>query len=276
MLGLVAANAVLAGVQLAEPVLFGKVIDALAGGQASAGLIGGWAALGLAGILAGVVVAVAADRLCHRRRLAAMSAAFERAITLPVGYHAGRGSGAVVRTILSGADAMFWQWLALLREQLSAFIGVVLLVPTAIAMDGRMAAVLGALAVVFVALNVAVVRRTSAGQSAIESFHNDVYSRIGDVIGNVTVVQSYTRLAAERAAMRELMGRLLRAQYPVLTWWGVLTVLTRAAGTISMVTVFALGAVLAARGEVTVGEIVSFISFAALLIAKLDHLSGFV
>jgi ATP-binding cassette subfamily B protein len=62
----------------------------------------------------------------------------------------------------------------------------------------------------------------------------------------------------------------------VLTWWGVLTVLTRAAGTISMVTVFALGAVLAARGEVTVGEIVSFISFAALLIAKLDHLSGFV
>ena len=276
MLGLVAANAVLAGVQLAEPVLFGKVIDALAGGQASAGLIGGWAALGMAGILAGVVVAVAADRLCHRRRLAAMSAAFERAITLPVGYHAGRGSGAVVRTILSGADAMFWQWLALLREQLSAFIGVVLLVPTAIAMDGRMAAVLGALAVVFVALNVAVVRRTSAGQSAIESFHNDVYSRIGDVIGNVTVVQSYTRLAAERAAMRELMGRLLRAQYPVLTWWGVLTVLTRAAGTISMVTVFALGAVLAARGEVTVGEIVSFISFAALLIAKLDHLSGFV
>lgn len=276
VLGLVAANAVLAGVQLAEPVLFGKVIDALAGGQASAGLIGGWAALGIAGILAGVVVAVAADRLCHRRRLAAMSAAFDRAITLPVGYHAGRGSGAVVRTILSGADAMFWQWLALLREQLSAFIGVVLLVPTAIAMDGRMAAVLGALAVVFVALNVAVVRRTSAGQSAIESFHNDVYSRIGDVIGNVTVVQSYTRLAAERAAMRELMGRLLRAQYPVLTWWGVLTVLTRAAGTISMVTVFALGAVLAARGEVTVGEIVSFISFAALLIAKLDHLSGFV
>ena len=37
----------------------------------------------------------------------------------------------------------------------------------------------------------------------------------------------------QRAAMRELMGRLLRAQYPVLAWWGVLTVLTRAAATIS-------------------------------------------
>jgi glucan exporter ATP-binding protein len=276
VLGIVAANAVLAAVQLAEPVLFGKVVDAIAGGRPAAMLVGAWAALGLAGIAAGVGVAVASDRLCHRRRLATMSAAFERAIVLPVGYHAGRGSGAVVRSILAGSDAMFWQWLALLREQLSALIGIVLLVPTALAMDVRMAGVLAALAAVFVVLNVIVARRTGAGQSAIESIHNDVYSRIGDVIGNVTVVQSYARLSMERAAMRELMERLLRAQYPVLTWWGVLTVLTRAAATISMVAIFALGAVLAARGEVTVGEIVSFVSFAALLITRLDQLSSFV
>jgi ATP-binding cassette subfamily B protein len=120
-----------------------------------------------------------------------------------------------------------------------------------------------------------VARRTASGQQAVESYHNDVYSRIGDVLGNVTVVQSYTRLAVEQRAMRDIMGRLLRAQYPVLTWWGVLTILTGAAGTISMVTVFALGAVLVQRGEVTVGEIVSFIAFAALLIGKLDHLSQF-
>ena len=41
-------------------------------------------------------------------------------------------------------------------------------------------------------------------------------------IGNVTVVQSYTRLAAEMQAMRGLMDELLAAQYPVLTWWGLL------------------------------------------------------
>jgi ATP-binding cassette subfamily B protein len=273
--GLVCANLVTALVQLAEPVLFGRVVDALARGEPPARLIGAWAALGVVGILSGVTVAVAADRFVHRRRLAVMASAFDRAITLPVGYHAERGSGAVVRAILSGADAMFWQWLALLREQMSALIGVVLLVPTAIALDSRLAAVLGVLAVVFVTLNVMVARRTASGQQAVESYHNDVYSRIGDVLGNVTVVQSYTRLAVEQRAMRDIMGRLLRAQYPVLTWWGVLTILTGAAGTISMVTVFALGAVLVQRGEVTVGEIVSFIAFAALLIGKLDHLSQF-
>ena len=40
-----------------------------------------WTALGLFGILASVVVAVFADRVAHRRHLAAMSEAFEKAIT---------------------------------------------------------------------------------------------------------------------------------------------------------------------------------------------------
>jgi ATP-binding cassette subfamily B protein len=77
-------------------------------------------------------------------------------------------------------------------------------------------------------------------------------------------------------AMRGLMDELLEAQYPVLTWWGLLTVLTRAAATIAMVLVFAAGALLAERGEISVGEVVAFAAFATLLIGKLDRLSSFV
>jgi ATP-binding cassette subfamily B protein len=43
-----------------------------------------------------------------------------------------------------------------------------------------------------------------------------------------------------------------------------------------MVVIFAAGAVLARRGEMTVGEIVSFIGFANLLIGRLDQVTGFV
>ncbi|MEW5963738.1 MAG: glucan ABC transporter ATP-binding protein/ permease [Pseudomonadota bacterium] len=265
-----------AGVQLAEPVLFGRVVDSLSKGSDTLPLIGLWAALGLFGILASVLVAVLSDRLAHRRRMGAMAIAFERAMTLPVSYHAERGSGAIVRTILAGADALFWQWLAALREQITAFIGILFLVPTAILMDVRMAAILGALAVAYTLLNMVAVRKTSSGQSAVEQYHYDVSGRVGDVLGNVTVVQSYARLSAEAEAMRALMGELLTAQYPVLTWWGLLTVLQRAAATITMVAIFAAGAVLAARGELSVGEIVSFVAFANLLIAKLDQLSSFV
>src|SRR6185503_10217805 len=76
-------------------------------------------------------------------------------------------------------------------------------------------------------------------------------------------------------AMRTIMSELLAAQYPVLTWWGLLTVMTRMAATITVVAIYAVGAVLVQRGEITVGEIVAFVGFAGLLIGKLDSLSGF-
>ena len=264
-----------AAVQLAEPVLFGRVVDALSRGQEAFPIIGLWAALGLFGIVASVMVAVVADRLAHRQRLSALGLAFERAIILPISYHAEKGSGAVVRTILAGTDALFWNWLSFLREQLTALVGIAVLVPTAIAMNKSMALILMLLAALYLVFNLLVVRRTTDGQATVERYHNNVYGRVGDVLGNVTVVQSYARLAAEMQAMRTVMSQLLAAQYPVLTWWGLLTVLTRAAATVTMVAIFAVGALLVQRGEITVGEIVAFVAFANLLITKLDLLSGF-
>jgi glucan exporter ATP-binding protein len=271
-----AAGVLISVVQLAEPILFGRVVDSLSRGEAAFSTVGLWAALGLFSVAASVVISITADRMAHRRHLAALGEAFERAITLPAGYHADRGSGAVVRTVLQGTDALFWLWLAGLREQLTAVVGIILLVPTAIAMDYRMAGILAVLALAYVALNTLVMRKTAAGQAAIESYNSRVYGRVGDVIGNVTVVQSFARLKAESEAMRELMGQLITAQYPVLTWWGILNVLQRSAATTALVAVFSLGALLVRRGEMTVGEIVSFVAFANLLIGKLDQVSSFV
>ncbi|MEM1372356.1 MAG: ABC transporter transmembrane domain-containing protein, partial [Pseudomonadota bacterium] len=243
----------IAGVQLAEPVLFGLVVDALAGRRPAGSLIVVWAFVGMIGIVAGVTVAVAADRFAHRQRMLALSLAFEKAVALPLAYHAERGSGAVVGAVLRGTDELFWLWLGALREQLVAILSVVFLIPLSIYIDYRLAIILAVLAVVFTVLNVVVVRRTMGGQAAVEEVRYGVSGRVGDVISNVTVVQSYTRLAAEVDAMRGLIDKLLAAQYPVLTWWGVLTVLQRSAATIAMVAIFAVGAMLAASGETSVG-----------------------
>jgi ATP-binding cassette subfamily B protein len=270
-----AAAMVNAAVMLAEPVLFGRVVDALSGGREAFPIIALWAAIGLFGIIAGTAVSVAADRLAHRRRLAAMAQAFERGIILPISYHAEKGSGAVVRTILAGSDTLFWTWLSFLREQLTALVGIVMMVPLVIRMNGTMALILGGLAVLYVAANVLVARKTSEGQAAVERYHINVAGRVGDVLGNVTVVQSYARLTAEMQAMRAVMGELLAAQYPVLTWWGLVTVLTRAAATVTVVVILTVGAVLVARKEATAGDIVAFIWLANVMIGKLDLLSGF-
>jgi glucan exporter ATP-binding protein len=275
-IGLVAAGVALAIVHLAEPILFGGVVDALSKGQEAFSIIGIWAVLGLFGIVASAAVAIAADRLAHRRRVAALAVSFEQAITLPISYHSEKGSGAVVRAILAGTDSLFWLWLSFLREQLTALVGILLLIPTAISMDKRMASILAVLAVFYLVANILVVRRTNEGQAIVERLHSNVYGRVGDVLGNVTIVQSYERLSAELQVMNKIMSDLLTAQYPVLTWWGLLTVLTKAAATVAMVVVFAIGAILTSRGEMTVGSVVAFVAFANLLIGQLDRLSSFV
>ncbi len=274
-IGVVVSGVALGIVPIAEQVLLARVVDALAQGQAAFPIIGLWAALGFIGIIAGVIVAVMADRLAHRRRLAALGQAFEHAIVLPISYHAEKGSGAVVRTILAGTDALFWNWLSFLREQFVAVVGLIVLLPTAFYMNPSMALILAGLAFAYALANAYVARRTSTDQAAVEQYHSNVYGRVGDVLGNVTVVQSYARFAAEAETMRMIMAELLAAQYPVLTWWGLLTVLTRTAATITVVAIYAVGAVLVSRKQITVGEIVAFVGFAGLLIGKLDLLSGF-
>src|SRR5260370_39438643 len=75
---LVLANVALAVSQFAEPLLFGRVIDQLSHAQGAgaslqwAGIgpwLAAWAAFGIFSIVAGVTVALHADRLAHRRRL---------------------------------------------------------------------------------------------------------------------------------------------------------------------------------------------------------------
>jgi ATP-binding cassette, subfamily B, beta-glucan exporter len=271
----VLAGVALGVIPIVEGVLLKHVVNALTLGQGAFSIIALWALVGLVGIFAGVVVAVMADRLAHRCRLAALGRAFEHAIILPISYHAERGSGAVVRTILAGTDGLFWNWLSFLREQFVAIVGIFVLIPTAISMNPVLAAILAALALVYVLANGLVAEKTSSGQAAVEQFHNNVYGRVGDVLGNVTVVQSYARFSSEMQAMRSIMAQLLAAQYPVLTWWGLLTMLTRTAATIAVVLIYAVGALLIERKQTDVGEIVAFVAFASLMIAKLDLLTGF-
>ena len=270
------SNLALAGFQFAEPVLFGRVVDALAKNEPAMQYVGMWAAVGFLGVAAHVFIALHADRLAHRRRLAAMSAYFEHAIALPPTFLGEQHSGRLMKVMLRGTDQLFSLWLSFFREHLGAIFSLCVLIPTALTMNWRMAVLLFSLMIVFAILNYFVVSRTYAAQGDVERYHSEVAARTGDVMGNVTVVQAFTRLSAEVEGVKAAMGQLLAAQYPVLNWWATLTVLTKACSTLAMVSMFALGAALHGEGKTSVGEIVAFVGFATLLIGRLEQLSGFV
>ena len=71
--------------------------------------------------------------------------------------------------------------------------------------------------------------------------------------------------------MKKVGDDVLGAQLPVLCWWALATVITRAATTLTMLAILILGIYFYTRGETTVGEIVMFMSYATLLIGKLEQ-----
>jgi ATP-binding cassette subfamily B protein len=68
---------------------------------------------------------------------------------------------------------------------------------------------------------------------------------------------------------------LLGAQFPALTWWAVLTVLTRSATTLTVLSIMAAGIWLYIHDMISVGEIVTFTVFSGLVIARLEQAVSF-
>ena len=97
-----------------------------------------------------------------------------------------------------------------------------------------------------------------------------------DALSNVMVVQSFTRLQAELRMFGDIARELIRNQFPVLNWWALVNVMTRAGNTIAVITIVVVGTWLHMHGQASLGEIVSFMGIAMLLIGKLETAGAFV
>ncbi|MGN6730261.1 MAG: glucan ABC transporter ATP-binding protein/ permease [Rhodanobacteraceae bacterium] len=270
-------NLLMAGVLFVEPVLFGRVVDALTSGSGSAPLlIGAWAAAGVVGVVIGVLVSLHADRMAHRRRWAAIRRFFEHAITLPLSFHSVNHTGKLMRVMHAGAESLFALWLGFFRDQLTTVLSLLVLLPVAFSMSWELALLMVALLFCFASFNGIAIRRTRTAQTAVQKFYHDISTRADDVLGNVAVVQSFTRTQEEARGLREMMARALAAQYPVLNGWATLSVFTRAASTLTVVAIFALGTALHAHGRISVGGIVSFVGFSLMLIGRLEQFASFI
>jgi ATP-binding cassette subfamily B protein len=278
------ANVLLATAQFAEPVLFGRIIDGLAHAQGQGvslswpnllPLVAAWVGFGLFMIVCGALVALYADRLAHRRRQAVLTEFFEHVLQLPLSFHGATHSGRLMKVMLSGTDTLWGLWLGFFREDLVAIASIIVLMPMSLYLNWRLGLLLIGLCLVFVMLTVWVLRRTDTLQKSVERYYSDLAEHASDALGNVALVQSFTRVELEVRALRSVVERLLGAQIPVLSWWALVSTLTKASTTLTMLAILIVGIVLFAHGQTTVGGIVMFMSFAGMLIQRLEQAARF-
>jgi ATP-binding cassette subfamily B protein len=279
------ANLMVAGLQFLDPVLFGRVVNLL--GQSdklphdqlwhtAAILLGVWVAVGIGGIVSNIVVALQTERLAHRHRIKSMGRYFQHVLALPLSFHGGTHSGRLIKGMLSGTDGLFATWLVFFRDQLSTILSVAVLLPMTLLINWRLGLVLIALVAIFLSFTAVVVKKTETAQRRVESLNSSLAGTAQDAISNVMVVQAFTRLSAEAHLFSDIADQVIRHQFPVLNWWALVNVMTRASSTLAIITIVVVGTWLHVNGLATVGEIVTFMGFAMLLIGRLETAASFV
>lgn len=277
---LAVANLALASAMFVEPVLFGRIVDTLANAQARMSqlawqdlmmLVGAWVGFGLFIIVCSTLVALHADRLAHRQYQVVRTMFFEHVLQLPLSYYTGSHSGRLVKVMMTGTQTLWSLWLSFFREHFASFISLIVLLPLTLFINWRYGLMLILLCAVFTAVIGLVIHKSERLQSTVEGYYSDVAERTSDTLGNIALVQSFARIEMEVSGMKKMGEEVLRAQIPVLSWWAVTTVITRTATTLTMLSILVLGVWFYLHGETTVGEIVMFMSFAALLISRLEQ-----
>src|SRR5258707_10985064 len=281
---LAVANLALASAMFVEPILFGRIVDPLANAhpRMSRGawrdlmaLVGAWVGFGFFIIVCSTLVAPHADRLAHRQYQVVRTIFFEHVLQLPLSYHTGSHSGRLVKAMMTGTNALWGLWLSFSREHFASLVSLVVLLPLTLFINWRYGLLLIVLSGVFALLIAFVVGKSERLQSTVERYYSDVAERTTDTLGNIALVQSFARVESEVSGMRKLGDEVLGVQMPVLSWWAVTTVITRASTTLTMLSILVLGVWFYLHDLTTVGEIVMFMSFATLLIGRLEQAVGF-
>ncbi|HEX5659779.1 MAG TPA: ATP-binding cassette domain-containing protein, partial [Polyangiales bacterium] len=173
-------------------------------------------------------------------------------------------------------DAMWMLWLGFFREHCAALVSLLVLLPATLIVDWRLGSLLCGLVFAFAFLIAIVVRRTNDLQGRVREYHTNLAEHASDALGNLPVVQSFTRVDAEMRELNRISKALLAAQTPVLSWWAIAAMATRAAATLTVTAILLLGTYLYLHGEVSLGHVVTFMSLATMLISKLDGTVAFV
>jgi ATP-binding cassette, subfamily B, beta-glucan exporter len=279
------ANFALAGAQFAEPVLFGRIIDALTGRQTPGvpadwsrltTLVAAWVGFGLFTIVCGVTVALHADRLAHRRRQTVLTGFFEHVLQLPLSFHHGSHSGRLMKIMLAGTDVLWALWLDFFRESFAAVMSLIILLPLAVYLNWVLGSILIAVCIIFAVFTGIVFNKTESLQRSVEGHYSDLAERASDTLGNVALVQGFARVEAEVVGLRNVANQLLAAQMPVLSWWAVVAVMTRASTTLTILAIFLVGVSLHLHDRASIGDIVMFMNFAGTLIGQLEKVVHFV
>ena len=278
---LVIANIIFAFLVLVEPIFFKKIIDTMVAFQTlsqdksfvsiSSTLIYRWIVWGIIIILR-LFVSVMADRVAHEEFNKSITDFFSHSMLLSMNFHTNTSSGKMSKDLIRGTDNIFYTHLEFFRKVLPEIFTVIFLIPLIIYLNWKMWFFVIFLGLLTTIVAMLAVSKTFTKQEAIEKYYSQLSALYNDTFSNIGIVKSFTLTWVKYRELQGLLKKRIEKQYPILYWWGFLISFSKVINIIISLGVILFGSFLFARKEITIGDIVMFLSFANLFLAAVESL----
>jgi len=285
----IAGNILLGAAMLAEPILFGKVIDRISDAAINRHpdselsilddllpLLIAWASFSVFCITVGSAISLHADCLAHNNQWLVAQQFYKHALSTGVNIlsnSTSRGSSGGLKTVMNeGVGALFWNWLSIMRSELSSFVSFVILLPLSLYTNLYLGVCLLVLTVILVVAANYVVNKAHLMQGVTHEAYVTSQELTADVFSHLPLLQCYDHLDRELELFEECSNKVLRAQLPVLNYWAIEASFSRSATKINTMVIIIVGAWLLQHDSISLGEIVQYLSFSVIVVAHLQNL----
>lgn len=224
-------------------------------------------------ILLRLYVSVFSDRLAHFDFNKNVFSFFNHTINLWMRFHMDANSGQLVKKITKGTDGIFEVQLNFFRRALPSIIIMLWMIPVVLYFNVKLWLFLVISGVVSSCITWYLATQTFKKQWAIEDIYSGMSSHYGDTFSNISIVKSFSLLKLKQKELKVQTDQRLLKQLPILYWWGSIISIFAILKIIISIGIIFFGSYLYINGEVTIGEIVMFLSFSTIFLSSIEDLT---
>jgi ATP-binding cassette subfamily B protein len=259
-----------------EPIFYKNVIDGLIALERSTGFstlfpfLMLWGAIGIIAIVVRLFINLATDRMAHRYFNVAVKECFSYILELPLEFHSSTHSGKLAKIIQRGTDAIFRVQLDFFRRILTEILTLILTIPLVLSLHWKMGLIVIVVGALIACIAIFSVMKTGKKQEEIEHYYTELSHEYSDTFSNISIIKSFTLRDFAFSKIDALLKARIDAQFPILKWWAFLTSFSQITRVILSVFVISLGAYFYSLHEMTIGEIVMFLSIALIFLQSIE------
>ncbi len=278
---LILANFVFAILILVEPIFFKQVIDILVAFDETKGsnistlssTLIFWLCIGLITIFLKVFITILTDRFAHHEFRRNAFSFYMQIQALGMRFHMDSSSWQLVKKITRWVDGMFRLHLDVFRRIITSIFTIIILVPVVLYFNMKLWLFVIIVWCISSVITFFIASKTFKKQSAIEDIYSNMSSLYGDTFSNMSIVKSFSLNRLKNKQLTDMMDTRTEKQYPILNWWGAIISFSQILKIIVTIGVIYFGSYLYFQWEISIWEIVMFLSFSVIFLSAIEDLT---